>query len=613
MADTGSSDATLVTERADAELAETRRILAAYERIGATVLATPDLDDILDTHAREIVAAGVFRSLMFALVDHAGGYVEVQAAWSRARDGAVWKTPPLPVRVRYALDDPNITADVVRTGRMQVVTGWDERFDARIDRADSYDPDKVAYFIPVKRGDTVLAVMATASDVADRELTLARIGAMSPLLTQVAAALDHARTYQELRASHETLRAAIEGARCVVWRADVTRSGDELNWEMESMDEEAAQRLLPVDIAEGETWLDGAHRARDPEYGVSMGKLAHETLKSGGTHYTHEFPGTDRDGDERWVKEDVFVHARGEGRWWVTGVLTDVTDRRRREDEVRTQNEQLEERVRKRTAELDQANADLRRELTEHTRTASELQRAESERTALLHRILAVQDEERARIARELHDQTGQALGSLLVGLRVVEDAASLDDAHSKLRTLRQAANEALEQVRTLSFELRPAPVEHFGVAAALRRDVETLAEQVGARADFYADRGDGYDLADEVEGALYRVVYAALTNVVRHAKAANISVVLRQREGRLHALIEDDGVGFDVDAVASGPVEGRFGLLAMEERLRPVRGNLNVESAPGSGATIYVDVPLASDHGFGWRHAASEQPKPRA
>jgi signal transduction histidine kinase len=607
MAETRSPHVSQDARHADVELAETRRILAAYERIGATALATAGLGEVLDTHAREIVAAGVFRSLMFALVDESSGHVEVQTAWATSPDGEVWKCPPHPARIRYARDDVNITAEVARTGKTEVVTGWDDRLDARFDRKDAYDPCKVAYFIPVKRGIQVVAVMATASDVADRELTLARIDAMAPLLTQVAVAVDHARLFQELTSSHETLRAAIEGARCVVWRADVERHGAELDWDMEPMDEEAAQRLLPVHIGEGETWLDGAYRARDSAHGVSMDQMAQETLESGGTHYTHEFPGIDRDGHRRWIKEDVFAHARGDDRWWVTGVLTDVTARREREDEVRTQNEQLEERVRKRTIELDQANADLRRELAEHTRTAGELRRIEGERAALLHRVLSVQDEERARIARELHDQTGQALGSLLVGLRVLENATSLEDVHARLHTLRQATKEALEQVRTLSFELRPAPVEHFGVAAALRRDVATLAEQLGVRADFYADRRDGYDLAEEVEGALYRVVHAALANVVRHAKASNISVVLRHRGGRLHALIEDDGEGFDVDAVVSGPVEGRFGLLAMEERLRPVGGHLSVESTPGSGTTTYVDVPVASDRGFGWRETQSE------
>ncbi|MBT3266276.1 hypothetical protein HN371_03930 [Candidatus Poribacteria bacterium] len=597
----------LARDRAEAELVETRRVLDAYERIGGAVLASENLDDILDTHAREVVVAGVFRSLMFALVDRASDCVQVASAWYRGRDGTVWQVPPHLTRARYALDDRNITAEVVRTGEMAAITGWDDRFDARFDDKDSYDPNKVAYFIPVKRGDEVLAVMATASDVADKALILARIDSMSPLLTQVAAALDHARAHSELKSSHETLRAAIEGARCVVWRADVTRAGDELDWEMEPMDEEAAQRLLPVDIQAGETWLEGAYRARDAEDGVRMERLAEESLAAARTQYTQEFRGVDRDGATRWISEDVFIHPRGEGRWWVTGVLTDVTDRRRREEEVRALNEELEGRVQRRTAELDQANAELRRELDEHTRTAGELQRAEGERVSLLHRILSVQDDERTRIARELHDHTGQALGSLLVGLRVLEDADSLERVRSRLHTLREATNEALEQVRTLSFELRPAPVEHFGVAMALRRELATLADELGINADFYADRRDGYDLAENVEGALYRVVHAALTNIVRHAEASNISVVFRQRSGRLHALIEDDGKGFDVDAVMAGPVEGRFGLLAMEERLRSVDGETAVESAPGSGTTVYAHVPIASDNGLGRRDRTTD------
>ena len=147
--------------------------------------------------------------------------------------------------------------------------------------------------------------------------------------------------------------------------------------------------------------------------------------------------------------------------------------------------------------------------------------------------------------------------------------------------------------MRTLSFELRPSSVGHFGLALSLRQDVESLGNQLGIGVDFYADQESPYDLSETVQTAVYRVAHAALTNIVHHAEANHISVVMRKRGQRLHVLVEDDGSGFDPDTVLQGPVEARFGLLAMEERLRSVDGDLGVESAMGEGTTIYIDVPL--------------------
>ena len=120
------------------------------------------------------------------------------------------------------------------------------------------------------------------------------------------------------------------------------------------------------------------------------------------------------------------------------------------------------------------------------------------------------------------------------------------------------------------------------------------MGAQLGVTAEFYADSEDGYGLSEEVEIAVYRVVHGALANIVGHADARSISLIMRKRNGRLHVLIEDDGVGFDPEKVMAGPVEERFGLLAMEERLQSVGGGLRVQSTVGEGTTIYVEVPIA-------------------
>jgi len=263
----------------------------------------------------------------------------------------------------------------------------------------------------------------------------------------------------------------------------------------------------------------------------------------------------------------------------IAAITRDVTERRQYE-------RRLEERVRERTQELN-------RELEDRVRAERELGRSQEERTLLLRRILSVQEEERTRIARELHDQTGQALTSLLVGLRVLEAADSVDVVQRRVSELRAATSEALERVRTLSFELRPSSVDHFGLESALNQDLETFGARFGATVDFYVDDDAGYALSEDVETAIYRAVHGALTNIVQHAEAEHVSVIMREENGRLSVLVEDDGVGFDVDAVMSGAVAARFGILAMEERMQSVGGGLRVESSPGGGTTVYIQAPL--------------------
>ncbi|MBT3266888.1 PAS domain S-box protein [Candidatus Poribacteria bacterium] len=281
-------------------------------------------------------------------------------------------------------------------------------------------------------------------------------------------------------------------------------------------------------------------------------------------------------GGELHTRESYFVQLQ-EGP--IAAITRDVTERRQYE-------RRLEERVRERTQELN-------RELEDRVRAERELGRSQEERTLLLRRILSVQEEERTRIARELHDQTGQALTSLLVGLRVLEAADSVDVVQRRVSELRAATSEALERVRTLSFELRPSSVDHFGLESALNQDLETFGARFGATVDFYVDDDAGYALSEDVETAIYRAVHGALTNIVQHAEAEHVSVIMREENGRLSVLVEDDGVGFDVDAVMSGAVAARFGILAMEERMQSVGGGLRVESSPGGGTTVYIQAPL--------------------
>ena len=205
-----------------------------------------------------------------------------------------------------------------------------------------------------------------------------------------------------------------------------------------------------------------------------------------------------------------------------------------------------------------------------------------------VRRVVQAQELERRRLARELHDETGQALTSILLGLKPLEDALADHPAHDALGGLREQVVSALQDVRRLAVELRPAVLDDFGLVPALERLTDAFAEQSGIRVDFHSALGPAR-LPSEVETTLYRVVQESLTNIVKHANARNVSVSLARRESGVAAVIEDDGAGFDQRTVRT---EG-IGLLGMRERLALIDGRLEVESRPGAGTTIVAEVPF--------------------
>jgi signal transduction histidine kinase len=205
-----------------------------------------------------------------------------------------------------------------------------------------------------------------------------------------------------------------------------------------------------------------------------------------------------------------------------------------------------------------------------------------------VRRVVQAQELERQRLARELHDETGQALTSILLGLKPLEEALADHPARADLAELREQVVSALQDVRRLAVELRPAVLDDFGLVPALERLAESFAEGTDVRIDFHSALGEAR-LPSEVETALYRVVQESLTNIVKHAKARNVSVSIARRQSTVAAVIEDDGAGFDPRAVRDGGV----GLLGMRERLALLDGRLEIESRPGAGATVVAEVPL--------------------
>ena len=206
-----------------------------------------------------------------------------------------------------------------------------------------------------------------------------------------------------------------------------------------------------------------------------------------------------------------------------------------------------------------------------------------------LHRVVSAQELERRRLARELHDETGQALTSILLGLRTVEDARGEDEQRAAVAEVRDLVRSTLQDVRQLAVELRPKALDDFGLVAALERLTQNFAEQTEIKVAFESTLPPGR-LPPEVETALYRIVQESLTNVVKHARASHVSIVLGRKGASVTAIIEDDGVGFDPARAR----EDGLGLIGMRERVALVGGRLTVESRPGAGTTFVAEVPVS-------------------
>jgi PAS domain S-box-containing protein len=225
-----------------------------------------------------------------------------------------------------------------------------------------------------------------------------------------------------------------------------------------------------------------------------------------------------------------------------------------------------------------------------------QMQESTARMQSLSRRLLEAHESERRNIARELHDEAGQALASLRIGLRLLE--REIDEGGSvtgRVAELMQRTDAVIDGLHRLAADLRPASLDYLGLDAALRQYSRSTASKFGLAVRFKA-RGFTSEerLPVTVETALYRVVQEAMTNVVRHARATRVDVLVERRGDRVIVMVEDDGVGFESDQVQRGD---HFGLLGMRERAETLGGILTVESAPGAGTTVMVEVASADPH----------------
>jgi len=385
------------------------------------------------------------------------------------------------------------------------------------------------------------------------------------------------RPAEALRLGRERLTIALEAGQIATWDWDIVTG--RITWGGE-------HRLLFDATAQDDfgTYHEFANRIHPEDRDLFQAEMKRAIEDGGDCHF--EFRVTWNDESIHWLQADGRrVVDNSSTAIGIFGVLIDITQRKQTEALLRSTHDELEHRVTQRTAQLAQALEALEGEVQER-------KSAQQARQKLFRELVTAQEEERRRISRELHDQMGQHLTALLLGLKALEPQVEGASGIRKLRDLQKLGDDIGQQVHRIAFELHPTALDDLGLGAMLANYMEEWSGRYGITVDFHCGL-DGQRLPMEIETTIYRIVQEALTNVVKHAKASHLSLILVRQEDHLLTVIEDDGRGFDVDsALADASGNHRLGLLGIKERVAMAGGTFQVESASGLGATLFVRIP---------------------
>ena len=240
---------------------------------------------------------------------------------------------------------------------------------------------------------------------------------------------------------------------------------------------------------------------------------------------------------------------------------------------------------------FDKMAHNLRKKRRENKELLQELQAKEALRLSLIRRLFTVQEDEQRRLSRELHDETGQCMASLLAYIKVLQSKLTTDEQRMLLGEAREVTVNVLEGIRKMAVELRPPALDDLGVVAAMEKYISNFKKHAGIAVSFSVPK-DKVKAAGDVEVSLYRILQESLTNIYRHAQAKTASIVLRQNEDSVYLEIWDDGCGMAEDALLAAREKNRLGLFGIQERVELLGGSLEIISSPGAGTRLFVTMP---------------------
>jgi PAS domain S-box-containing protein len=394
---------------------------------------------------------------------------------------------------------------------------------------------------------------------------------------------EHKRIETALRESRERLQMAMDAAKIYSWEMNLATQ--QVEWSNNV--ERVIGFSLPSDFAASTSCIHPADRE-------ATAQLIRQAI-SGDEDYESEFRLVNpQSGEVVWVRgQGVSVGNAQNSSQRFVGITQNITERKQAEAslrishaELQKSNDELERRVTERTADLSETNDVLQAEVRER-------RRIEAERVELLRRVIFAQEDERCRIAREMHDQFGQGLSVLILKLAALkEEAGEQVKLREHLETLEAIANQLDADVDFLVWELRPTVLDDLGLSAALKAHVQNWSKHFDIPAELHVSGIKQERLTGEIETVLYRITQEALNNTAKHARAGKVDIILEHRDRQVSLIIEDDGVGFD-GARAFDASDNGLGLIGMRERAALVSGTVEIESHPNEGTTVFVRIPV--------------------
>jgi two-component system, NarL family, sensor histidine kinase DevS len=418
----------------------------------------------------------------------------------------------------------------------------------------------------VAYGNLYLTEKAGGEDFTDDDQELVEL-----LASQAAVAIENARLYEAATAWSKQLESLNEVGNALATETDLHRLLDLVARRLREL---LGARLVTVLLPSGDEKLRFAAVAGDRGE-LTGATITRSTSKSGRVLERRQSERVDSVLDDPDVDHEAMRLIGASTGLWVPLLV------RGRAIGVLAAHDKL-------GADVRFTDTDLRLAETFAARAALAVDLSERIARDSLRRVVEGQELERRRLARELHDETGQALTSILLGLKALEERSKDPASRAATEELRELVVSTLQDVRRLAVELRPSALDDFGLVAALERLAASFAEQTGISVDFQTALADER-LPEEVETALYRIVQESLTNVVKHAQARRVSILLARKDGAVKAVVEDDGQGFD----SAEQTDDGYGLMGMRERLALLGGRLEVESGHDGGTTIAAEVPV--------------------